>query len=123
MGNDESASQPHESEDDGATLDATSLAALLADLRFLAQENGRLRAERDLIRAERDRLASWIETDRELTHRMLTALEADLRALRASSVPPAATPAPADGAATGDPGPSLRTGIGRRFRERMSDAG
>lgn len=101
-----------------------SYVELLAELRFLAQENGRLRAERDLLRAERDRLTGWLETDRELTNRMLTALEAELRALRHQSAPaPAAPPVAAAPLAVNDPGPSLRTGIGRRFRDRTSDSG
>lgn len=114
------ASQP-----DGAeAIDERSLADLLTDLRFLAQENGRLRAERDLIRQERDRLVSWLETDRELTRQMFTALESEVRALRAAlerapdRLVPRDTPSPP--VAT-DPGPSLRTGLGRRFRDRGSD--
>lgn len=112
--------------DGSVSIDKPALASILADLRDLAQDNGRLRAERDAANAERDRLAGWIETDRELTNRILTALETELRALRADlerveqqqTVLIEHVPLPEN-----DPGPSLRTGIGRRFRDRMSDQG
>lgn len=110
--------------DEPVSIDGPTIASILSDLRDLAQDNGRLRAERDAAYAERDRLARWIETDRELTNRILNALETELSALRIEveqvrlqqSTLIEQTP-PADN----DPGPSLRTGIGRRFRERMSD--
>ena len=110
--------------DGSVSIDGPALSSILSDLRDLAQDNGRLRAERDAAYAERDRLARWIETDRELTIRILTALETELIALRIDveqvklRQAPMTEHAPLD---DNDPGPSLRTGIGRRFRERMSD--
>jgi seryl-tRNA synthetase len=109
-----------------AKVDERALSELLTELRFLAQENGRLRAERDVVRAERDRLANWIETDRELTKRMLTALETELRSLRSELERlrnPKTQRDESAPLAENDPGPSLRTEIGRRIRERSGESG
>jgi hypothetical protein len=118
MSNHDDAANANPPGDAYRTLDDRALDALLADLRFLAQENGRLRAERDLIRAERDRLQGWLDTDRELTNRMLTALEAEIRALRGDAKPDHVDQA---SSTTPDSGPSLRTGIGRRIRDRSHE--
>lgn len=64
-------------------VDWRGLSVLIAQIAAQSEEIGRLRAERDALAIERNRLIQWIESDRALTDRLFTVLEADLASLRA----------------------------------------
>lgn len=105
-------------------VDWQGLSAIIAQLMTQAEQIGRLRAERDALAVERNRLMRWIETDREFTDRLLVALESELATLREEVRTVRAVEAPP---ATVDESPPAapveqrpRTyGIGRRRREGM----